>query len=309
MTRLLAATDLMPKSEFAIDRAGLLADELGADLSLLHVVSPVSSDRVLEQSLEMAIARMKSRVRRPPWRARTTPEVVVRAGNPSRILLDTLASEEPSLLIVGPHDRRSGVVDALAGTIVEKAVSSRKSPVLMVQQSANVAYRNILLALDVAPASRFALRAAESFVLRRGAQATVIHACGADHGVLRPVGAEAARVPMHADCSPGEATAAIRALLEQESTDSTRYELVVAESNPLRAITRAIQTHEPDLLVMGTRGDGRMRRAVLGSVANQLLKVAACDVLIVPRSAAEASLAPNAEATRTVERTHVGLNV
>ena len=65
MMRLLVATDLLPKSEFAIDRAGLLADELDAELSLLHVVSPVSSERVLEQSLQMAIARMKSRVRSP----------------------------------------------------------------------------------------------------------------------------------------------------------------------------------------------------------------------------------------------------
>ena len=87
----------------------------------------------------------------------------------------------------------------------------------------------------------------------------------------------------------------MRALLEQESEDSTRYELRVAEGNPLRTIMRAIEAYKPDLLVMGTRGDGRMRRAVLGSVANQLLKVAACDVLIVPRGAAQVSLAPGAE--------------
>jgi nucleotide-binding universal stress UspA family protein len=295
MTRLLAATDLLPKSEFGIDRAGLLADELGADLSLLHVVSPVSSDRVLEQSLETAIARMKSRVRRPLWHAETAPEVVVRAGNPARVILETLASEEPSALIVGPHSGRSGVVDALAGTIVEKAVSSRKSPVLMVQQSADRAYRNVLLALDAAPASRCALRTAESLVLRGEAQATVIHALGADHGVLRPVGAEGIDLPTHIHWSPGEATAAMRALLEQEGADPTRYELVVAEGNPLRTVMRAIEMRKPDLLVMGTRGDGRMRRAVLGSVANQLLKVANCDVLIVPRGASEASLAPTAE--------------
>jgi nucleotide-binding universal stress UspA family protein len=165
----------------------------------------------------------------------------------------------------------------------------------MVQQSAGLAYRNVLLALDAAPASRFALRTAQSLVLRGRAQATVVHACGADHGVLRPVGAEGVDTPTHIAWSPGEATEAMRALLEQEGADSTRYELVVAEGNPLRTIMRAIEMRKPDLLVMGTRGDGRMRRAVLGSVANQLLKVAACDVLIVPRGAAEASLAPIAE--------------
>lgn len=245
MMKLLAATDLLPKSEFAVDRAGLLADELGADLSLLHVVSPVSSGRVLEQSLEMAIARMKSRVRRPLWRHATTPEVLVRAGNPARVILDTLASEDPALLIVGPHDRRTSVIDAMAGTVVEKAVSARKSPVLVVQQTAKVAYRNVLLALDAAPASRFALRTAEQLVLRDGVPATVIH----------------------------------------------------AEGNPLREIMRAIEARKPDLLVMGTRGDGRMRRAVLGSVANQLLRTAPCDMLVVPYGAGAASLAPGASST------------
>ena len=40
-----------------------------------------------------------------------------------------------------------------------------------------------------------------------------------------------------------------------------------------------------------------MRRAVLGSVANQLLKVAPCDILIVPRGASGALMATNPEST------------
>ena len=76
MTRLLCATDLLPKSEAAIDRAALLAQELGADLSLLHVVSPVTSERVLEHSLQTAIARMKSRAR-PPLRAAECDVLVI----------------------------------------------------------------------------------------------------------------------------------------------------------------------------------------------------------------------------------------
>ena len=40
-----------------------------------------------------------------------------------------------------------------------------------------------------------------------------------------------------------------------------------------------------------------MRRAVLGSVANQLLKVAPCDILIVPQGTSEASPAHDADRT------------
>ena len=35
--RILCATDLQPKSDAAIGRAGMLADQLGAGLTLLHV--------------------------------------------------------------------------------------------------------------------------------------------------------------------------------------------------------------------------------------------------------------------------------
>ena len=295
--RLLSVTDLLPKSESSIDRAGLLADELDAELSLLHVVSPVSSERVLEQSLQIAIGRMKSRVRSPLWHAETTPDVVVRPGNPARVILDTIARETPDLVIMGPHERR-GVVDALQGTIAEKIVSARTCPVLIVQQSAKTAYRNVLLALDGAAGSRVALRAAECFVLRDSEQATVIHACAsADHAVLRAADMEAAGVGFRADCSPDAAAVTMRELLEQESADPRRYELVVTQGHPLPTILRAIGKRQPDLLVMGTRGDGRMRRAVLGSVANQLLKVAPCDILIVPRGAAEASTSANAGRT------------
>jgi universal stress protein E len=295
MMRLLVATDLLPRSEFAIDRAGLLADELEAELSLLHVVSPVSSERVLEQSLQIAIGRMKSRVRSPLWRTRTVPDVVVRAGNPARVILDTIAREEPDLLIVGPHERR-GVVDALQGTIIEKVVSARRCPVLVVQQSANVNYRSALLALDAANGSRAAVRAAERLVLRDGVEVAAIHACASpDHAVLHLPGTEVAAVALPTDCSPGTASAAMRELLEQESADPKRYELIVANGNPLPTIMRAIASRQPDLLVVGTRGDGRMRRAVLGSVANQVLKLAPCDMLIVPQGTSEASTAHDAD--------------
>jgi len=297
MTRLLVATDLLPKSEFAIDRAALLADELDAELSLLHVVSPVSSERVLEQSLQMAIARMKSRARSPLWRAKTTPDVVVRTGNPARVILDTIAHEAPDLLIVGPHQRR-GVVDALQGTIIEKVVSARSCPVLVVQQSASANYRNVLLALDAAARSRDAVSVAERVVLGAGAQVAAIHACGSpDHAVPQLPGTEGAGAALHADCSPATASTAMRDLLEQESADPKRYELVVEHGNPLPVIMRAIESRQPDLVVVGTRGDGRMRRAVLGSVANQILKLAPCDMLIVPQGTSAASTAYDAART------------
>jgi nucleotide-binding universal stress UspA family protein len=73
--------------------------------------------------------------------------------------------------------------------------------------------------------------------------------------------------------------------------DFARYELVVKEGLPLPEILRAVETHEPDLLVIGTRGGGRVRRTLLGSVASRVLEeVETCDILVVPRDSISAAL-------------------
>ncbi|HMN47487.1 MAG TPA: universal stress protein [Povalibacter sp.] len=313
MPRLLCATDLLPKSEIAIDRAGWLADELTADLSLLHVVSPVSSDRALEQTLEIAVARLQARGRQPLRCVGPEPEVVVRAGGASRAILDSLVRTRPDLLILGPHEPRRGT-DTLQGTVAEKAVSARVCPVLIVRRNADGRYRNVLLALDTSARSRAAVRAAERLVLTRSARTTVIHAHVPPHVLLQEISGPA--VP--ADSVRADATELMHQLLEEESTNPRRYGLVVADGNPATTILHAIQEIQPDLLVVGTRGDGRMRRALLGSVANQLLKEATCDVLIVPHPL-DAAPALEAKTTRrprartsssaTAQRqTHVRLN-
>lgn len=277
MPRLLCATDLLPKSEAAIDRAGLLAEEIGADVSLLHVVSPVSSDRALEQSLETAVARMQARGLPPLRRAGPKPETVVRTGSAHRVILDTMIRTRPDLLILGTHETR-GFADALQGTVAEKAVSARVCPVLVVQQRAADRYQNVLLALDMTAKSRSALRAAERLVLTRSARSTVIHVDEGTHVLLQDFSGPA--VP--ADRARTEAAELMHLLLEEESTHPIRHGLLVAQGNPLTTMLRTIREAQPDLLVVGTRGDARMRRAMLGSVANQLLKSVSCDVLIVP---------------------------
>jgi nucleotide-binding universal stress UspA family protein len=285
VTRLLCATDLLPKSERAIDRAGRLAEQLGADLSLLHVVSPTASERVLEQSLQIAMNRMKARTRPPLWRHGPEPRVIVRTGNPARLICDSVEQEQSELLIVGPHDRHD-VVEGLSGTIAEKALAARKSPLLFVQTSADVSYRNVLFALDLSSEAELAVRAAETLVLGKDAQATAIHVALPPLRGMVP----STTAALKASAAQREVAAAIHDLLSRASTDRSRYDVVIEEGHAIPALLSAVERRRPQLLVMGTRAVGRMRRALLGSVASQLLKeIVTCDVLVVPRDSLVAS--------------------
>lgn len=283
MTKLLCATDLLPKSEAAIDRAGLLAQRLDAQLSLLHVVSPATSERNLEQALQVAISKLKSRAQPPLWRHGPLPEVAVRTGSPARLIREAIDQHSPDLLIIGPHRKRP-VRDVLEGTIAEKILGTRQCPLLIVRGKADVEYGNVLLALDISAECGAAVRAAESLVLSSRTQAMVMHVCEPPYqGMLRSAGVASDEVMSYVENSRREAAAQVRDLLKRESADHSRYGVVIGDSHPAPAIRRAIEMYQPDLLVMGTGGVGRVRRALIGSVANQILDVAECDVLVVPR--------------------------
>jgi nucleotide-binding universal stress UspA family protein len=65
-----------------------------------------------------------------------------------------------------------------------------------------------------------------------------------------------------------------------------------------RAATElALQGVDLDLLVVGSRGYGPLRRTLVGSVSGELVRTAPCPVLVVPRGAeARAKVAPSSEA-------------
>jgi nucleotide-binding universal stress UspA family protein len=279
---------MLPKSEAALDRAGMLADELGADLTLLHVVVPTDSERVLEQTLQMCLAHAKGRTQPPMWDARTRPNIAVRTGNPARLIVDTLEESKARLLVIGPHRKRP-LRDTVEGTIAAKVLVAKKWPLLVVRDEPRASYRRVLLALDLSEASASAVRAAESLVLAPESDVQIVHAHEPPYeGMLDYAGVGIDAITRYATGCKREAVRAVRGLLRSESSNLARYDIAVEQGQPAPAILRAIERYQPDLIVMGTRGRGRLRRALLGSVANRVLHEMSCDALIVPEGSFEA---------------------
>lgn len=53
------------------------------------------------------------------------------------------------------------------------------------------------------------------------------------------------------------------------------------EGSPAETILRDAETHNADVIVMGTRGRGEMRSLLLGSQSHKVLSEAACPVMLV----------------------------
>ena len=281
--KLLCATDLLPKTEAAIERAGFLSEALGAELTVVHAVSPEAADGgTLEQRMRRRSARLATRTSAPVWRWESRANVNVSCGRPARVVLDTAYRQDARLVILGPH-RADAFADAISGTITEKVLGAAACPVLIAQQEMRGDYRNVLVALDGSQKSAQLLREVEALALAQDSFVTALHAHEPLYeGMMNTVGVGAGSIVNYAAASRDQAASHIGALIAANSQDAGRYRLSIVEARPGSAILRAVESLKPDLVVLGTRGHGRFRRALLGSVASEVLRAVQCDVLLVP---------------------------
>ena len=67
----------------------------------------------------------------------------------------------------------------------------------------------------------------------------------------------------------------------------TAVEAAVLEGDPRDEIVREARDWQADLVVVGARGVGGVKRLLLGSVSENVLRTARCPVLVVKRPAVE----------------------
>jgi nucleotide-binding universal stress UspA family protein len=73
------------------------------------------------------------------------------------------------------------------------------------------------------------------------------------------------------------------AVHQAEQTADVSSRVVVAVDEPVRALL--VECGSDDLLVVGTRGEGRLAGLVGGSVARGVIDAGLCDVVVVPPGA------------------------
>jgi nucleotide-binding universal stress UspA family protein len=282
--KVLCATDLHEKSEAAVAQAHLLRKLSGGRLTLLHVVAPGEAhEGTLEQRMLSAQSRLAQRARH----ATSPVELIVRCGRPAAVVREVARARRADLVILGPHVRDTWG-DALRGTLGERIVADSQCPVLIVRRESQHQYSSVMLALDGSTSDHI-VDAAEALPTAPGPR-LVVHAHEPPYeAFMTLLRAGDADLAGYSADSMAQAVALIRRGLRRHSRDPRQYRVMVMEARPATAILRAVGQSSPDLLVLGTRGLGRLRRALLGSTAHEVLNATDCDVLLVPDGVSRAS--------------------
>ena len=151
--------------------------------------------------------------------------------------------------------------------------------------------KRILLATDLSPASEPALRCAAALAIRMDAGLVLLHVVSEKEldGLAK------AHQPRHpVDLIYSELEEAVREQYRRVVPDEVRRflhaEVLVVPGVPSEEIIRIAAAEGTDLIITGTHGRTGLRRILMGSVAERVLRDAPCPVLTVrPQELREAA--------------------
>ena len=146
--------------------------------------------------------------------------------------------------------------------------------------------RKIVIATDGSPASAAALDFGLELARDRGASAVALHVVSARE-VEQLFSPDRTEPPSQAELAEASEVLAQAARFSATHGITVTLELVVADGTEevADAISGVASGLDADAIVMGTRGQGRIASAVLGSVSNAVLSAPGRATVIVVRAA------------------------
>ena len=262
-------------------RAALVARDLGARLHILH--------RALKASV---LARQEASLRElaEDIRQRTRVDVSIEAvqGN---VLKHAVAASRDAAMVVLPSLRANPLREWIMGTQAERLIRLCRSPVLVVKRPALLAYRRVLVPLDLEEQAVPLIGLAAS--LSRGSRLEVLHAIDAgDEEALR--GFEAAEEALHGfrqHRAQGAFLAVHRLISAARAEDAGVAAAIEFGDAPAVVLARA-RAWDAELMVIGKAQRGLLANYFLGGLTQRMLAQAPSDVLVHPDPLPRAAAAP-----------------
>jgi nucleotide-binding universal stress UspA family protein len=277
MKKLLLATDLSSRAEHALARAVRLARRHSAELRILHVVDDAVPAHLAGAQREAAEEILAGRLQATAGHAETSSSINVAIGKPFAEILREAASWPADLILIGTHQAQV-LQDMFRGTTAERIISQGHLPVLVVRKEAAEDYRCAVVGIDF---SLHALRAAQcAFRLAPKAEFHLVHSFLSPfpHFLYGDLRAEAREVQTQA--MNRAVNEELTAFLARFGDQVPPLNHLVVSGVPKEVLLLTAGRLGADLLVAGTHGRAGVSRTVLGSVAEDMLCRAPCDVLV-----------------------------
>lgn len=279
---IVCATDMTARSDFALRRAVLLAQETGARLTLVHAVDPRQSERLLRAQVNRSYVQLLAKVERAFGSASAAIDVAVRAGGALDVIAQVATEANAELMVLAAPQRRRS--DSIFGTTAERLLRSIKRPVLVVHREPQDNYRRVAMAVDLSNLSLPMIQTAARLGVLAKAETTLLHATYPPHaGMLKTVGVDPQILEDYRHGWQDDARLRLHAMLTAAEMEVERTKIQVRTEIPALAIRQVLEQERAELLTIGASRWLLIKRLLIGSVADSLLRTAMCDVLVIPQ--------------------------
>jgi nucleotide-binding universal stress UspA family protein len=294
---ILCATDLSPSSDEAVRQAVVMARNHDARLVLFHMVPlypPLSAlpmsevpaavqappPPVTDPEGERTVAReaLTRQLARVGGGVHASFDVAATGHTAFPEILQRAEAINADLIVVASH-RSSALERVLLGSTAEKVVRHAHCAVLLARPSP--ASGKVLVATDLSESSLPVLRMAADEARRRAATLVAVHCLDLPPEMIGLGGGPLVPAPHeHPESHSSLRHAAEKRVAVFLERAQVHASMIVAEGAPAPSIVAAALEVPAELVVLGSTGKAGLKRVILGSVAEAVVRRAPCSVLV-----------------------------
>jgi nucleotide-binding universal stress UspA family protein len=287
MRRILCPVDFSPGSERAMRVGVRLANEHDAELVLFHAwqVPATTGDFAFATGVvadlgDVARETLDQELRRATELGAKKASAKLVSGPAWSMIVEELRDGSIDLVVMGTQGR-TGLRRILLGSVAEKVVRHAPCPVLTIRPEGELApFRKILVPVDFSADSQRAMEVAADMIARDGTGITLLHIVEipvAYRGRTTLPGAVEALDKRGAEALDAWATV-LRAKVSVPV--STEWHIGSPGTEVLAVLD---EDRSYDLVVTGSHGRTGVRRVLIGSVAEKIVRYSPCPVLVARR--------------------------
>ncbi len=263
--RILLASDGSEFSSGAVREALKFAKWCNSHLYVMSVVETnpeleIYGPTVVEQ-MEKATKKHLEEIREDANKEGITCDIVTRHGeDTSRYIVEEAEKIDADVIVMGRRGR-SGIKRLMMGSVTALVIGTAPCDVFVVPRAGRLSCKRILIATDGSEYSQKAARKAISIAKRCGSELMAISVAEKEDELAQTE----------------ETLKEIKRLAENEGLT---VETISVKGTPYDAITTTAQVKEADLIVVGTHGRTGLKKVLMGSVAERVIALAHCTVLV-----------------------------
>jgi nucleotide-binding universal stress UspA family protein len=272
-------TDLSVRAEAAFTYAETLARRFGSEVHLIHVVPPGTPRDAPVDLHPLAAADVLDDLRVPegPEPPVAIIQREIASANVPEAIEYYARVHQADVIVMGARGR-NWLATPILGGVADHVVRHAHCPVLTVRERLpERGVTRILAPIDFSEPCRESLRVAGALAKLLDAELDVLHVVDGASGSAYTV----SHGPRDRTASAVHWEDYLDGLLEQERVAGPRTTGYIRGGAVAPTIVNFALERQSELIVMGTHGASGVRRVLLGSVAEALVRRSPCPVLVI----------------------------